>query len=152
MVHLLCIGISLKLTEITSPNIRIVCNKCVNKKSEATSDLNASFSTKSIPKTVTNKAILQELSLLKSAIKINGKKLDSIEKKTDNIVSYTETLAVKSSKKSKIPPKNHPSNSTQKTSKPAKQSYLPKQHTPLKFGEKNRRQKWARNNRLDFLS
>lgn len=96
-VHLPCIGISLKVAEITSPNIRIICNKCVNEKTSEKSDaasaseLNVSFSAKSTPKTVTIKSIMHEVNLLKSVIEANGKKLDAIDDKTELICKRTES-------------------------------------------------------------
>lgn len=123
LVHLPCIGISLKITDISSPNIRIFCQKCVI---EPATDLNASVQTTPKATKTTIKQIVQEMKIMRELIEANGTKLDSIDKKADDIVNRTESLATIATKPS-FQPKSQMLNSTPK---PLKSTSQPKKSAP----------------------
>ena len=104
IVHLLCIGINVKFAEINSPNIKILCQKCVTatEPQMPTAELNASFGKTSTPKSekTTIRAIMGEVKMLRDLIEANGTKLDTIDKKADVIVNRTESMTEIASKPS----------------------------------------------------
>lgn len=96
IVHLPCIGITAKLSQIDSPNIRIFCNKCITELSNDYSqpaDLNSSVNaSKATPKAekLTIRQIMNEVNMLRGVVETNGKKLDAISGKTDCILKTTK--------------------------------------------------------------
>lgn len=94
IVHLPCIGIeSLTVSQLSLPNIKILCNKCVKNDTTNTTvsvNMESSF-TKATPKNekLTIKAIMNEVIMLRNVVETNSKKLDTIDKKTDTICTNT---------------------------------------------------------------
>lgn len=131
MVHLPCIGITARLSQMNSPNVRMICNKCLNE----TDDLNTSFSIKSTPKTekMTIKSIMNEVDKLRDVIMANGRKLDANGKKLDAIDSKTETICNRTTligapstptfNPKNIPNRNLPNASKKMTPKSSAQSF-----------------------------
>lgn len=99
LVHLPCIGINVKFAEINSPHIKIFCIKCTTEMSnaETQADLNETFNTtKMTPKTkakkITIENIIGEMNKLKNVVETNGKKLDNINARTEDIFKATPRL------------------------------------------------------------
>lgn len=97
LVHLPCIGILLKASQISSPNIKVLCNKCVDDVSDGNlaSDLNTSFSattSKNTPqkKRISNEAVMNEMKVLRNVLEANGQKLKDIAEKTTEIHNRTD--------------------------------------------------------------
>lgn len=92
VIHLPCIGIHVKFSQIDLPNIRIICNECVNKLSKPAAQIPTSSQEKTIvsPKTTptTNdmKTIVEEVRELRELIMKNGNKLNEIDTKTTVLV------------------------------------------------------------------
>lgn len=116
-VHLPCIGISVRASQIDSPNVMISCHQCLIDSSELI-DFNTSKSTPKTEKT-TIKAIIGAVKSLASIVEANGKKLDIIDEKSSAIARHTETLVDKATRPFKfesaknISPFNSPENVNQ---------------------------------------
>lgn len=96
-IHLQCIGISVKADKLTSPNIRFICETCMqsNQTSNETHDMNASISATpggSKPKTISNRLIMNEVNQLRSIVEASVEQLKVIDAKTTTIASSTDVL------------------------------------------------------------
>lgn len=87
VVHLPCIGILVKVSQIDSPNVRILCNVCVAKPSNNTEEQ----SSETTPEQNEMNAILKEMRELRSLVTKNASKLDAIDGKTSALVEKTTT-------------------------------------------------------------
>ena len=126
IVHLPCIGISLKTSQINSPNIRIICDTCIAEQTEKCQtaldmSLNAS---KTAPtpskKRMTIEAIANEVNKLRSVLEANCKNFDT---KLDTVCNQNAILIEKSEKKSE-PSTYNPS--LKKTSTPKASTFANK--------------------------
>lgn len=97
LVHLPCIGINAKVVQIKSPNIKIFCNNCLNGLSDTSdtstddSDFSDETTAEQLEK-ITIKLLMNEMSLLRTAVEANTNKLDSIDGKFNEMFNRTETL------------------------------------------------------------
>lgn len=112
-IHLPCIGIQLKVAQIASPNVRIFCNDCVSKLSNAapnttpkttpktTQKKTPNITSKSTPKKNDIETIANEMRELKKLIVKNGDKLNAIDGKAsvllEKVTSERSLVSIDSS-------------------------------------------------------
>lgn len=136
IVHLPCIGISLKTSQINSPNIRIICDTCMagqNEKCQTDLDMSLNAS-KTAPtpnkEKMSIKLIMNEVNMLRSVLEANCKNFDT---KLDTVCNQTAFLIEKS--KSQSEPSKNPS--FKKTSTPIASTFADK----LRANLNNKRQR-----------
>lgn len=93
-IHLPCIGISVKADKLASPNIRFMCDHCIqsSQTSNEAQDLNASISATPGGRRITNKSIIHEVSQLRTIIEAQVEQLKLIDARTITIASSTDVL------------------------------------------------------------
>lgn len=94
-IHLPCIGIALNASKILVPNIRFICDPCIDddKTSKEQNDLNTSVGATPKPERPTIRNIMNEVSQLRSIIEDTHDKVKLIDDKTTIIAKSTDVLA-----------------------------------------------------------
>lgn len=94
-IHLPCIGIAVNASKIASPNIRFMCDQCIHNCQTSNDNNELETSVTATPKgeRVTIRAIMTEVSQLRSIIENTQEKVKSIDDKTTTIAKSTDVLA-----------------------------------------------------------
>lgn len=94
-IHLPCIGIAVNANKIVSPNIRFMCDQCIldSQTSNENNELNTSVTATPKGEKITIRAIMTEVSQLRSIVENTHEKVKLIDDKTTTIAKSTEVLA-----------------------------------------------------------